>query len=237
MRIIVRLDIKNNFVIKGINLEGLRKVGDPSELLTKYYIEGADEILLVDAVASLYGRNNLFNIIEKAVKKTFIPITLGGGIRSIDDIKKALDSGVDKIALNTYATENPEIIERAVNLFGSSTIMMNIDAKKIHTANWEVYKNYGREKTGLEVKNWIKLIQKLGCGEILLTSIDNEGLEKGYDIPLLEYIYSEVKVPLIMSGGCGSKNDVDNIKTKFPNVSVSMASILHYNKFKIKELR
>tara|TARA_A100001011_G_scaffold314891_1_gene333261 strand:- start:24362 stop:25075 length:714 start_codon:yes stop_codon:yes gene_type:complete len=237
MRIIVRLDIKNNFVIKGINLEGLRKVGDPSELLTKYYIEGADEILLVDAVASLYGRNNLFNIIEKAVKKTFIPITLGGGIRSIDDIKKALDSGVDKIALNTYATENPEIIERAVNLFGSSTIMMNIDAKKIHTTNWEVYKNYGREKTGLEVKNWIKLIQKLGCGEILLTSIDNEGLEKGYDIPLLEYIYSEVKVPLIMSGGCGSKNDVDNIKTKFPNVSVSMASILHYNKFKIKELR
>ncbi len=237
MRIIVRLDIKNNFVIKGINLEGLRKVGDPSELLTKYYIEGADEILLVDAVASLYGRNNLFNIIEKAVKKTFIPITLGGGIRSIDDIKKALDSGVDKIALNTYATENPEIIERAVNLFGSSTIMMNIDAKKIHTTNWEVYKNYGREKTGLEVKNWIKSIQKLGCGEILLTSIDNEGLEKGYDIPLLEYIYSEVKVPLIMSGGCGSKNDVDNIKTKFPNVSVSMASILHYNKFKIKELR
>ncbi len=237
MRIIVRLDIKNNFVIKGINLEGLRKVGDPSELLTKYYIEGADEILLVDAVASLYGRNNLFNIIEKAVKKTFIPITLGGGIRSIDDIKKALDSGVDKIALNTYATENPEIIERAVNLFGSSTIMMNIDAKKIHTTNWEVYKNYGREKTGLEVKNWIKSIQKLGCGEILLTSIDNEGLEKGYDIPLLEHIYSEVKVPLIMSGGCGSKNDVDNIKTKFPNVSVSMASILHYNKFKIKELR
>ena len=237
MRIIVRLDIKNNFVIKGINLEGLRKVGDPSELLTKYYTEGADEILLVDAVASLYGRNNLFNIIEKAVKKTFIPITLGGGIRSIDDIKKALDSGVDKIALNTYATENPEIIERAVNLFGSSTIMMNIDAKKIHTTNWEVYKNYGREKTGLEVKNWIKSIQKLGCGEILLTSIDNEGLEKGYDIPLLEYIYSEVKVPLIMSGGCGSKNDVDNIKTKFPNVSVSMASILHYNKFKIKELR
>lgn len=237
MRIIVRLDIKNNFVIKGINLEGLRKVGDPSELLTKYYIEGADEILLVDAVASLYGRNNLFNIIEKAVKKTFIPITLGGGIRSIDDIKKALDSGVDKIALNTYATENPEIIERAVNLFGSSTIMMNIDAKKIHTANWEVYKNYGREKTGLEVKNWIKSIQKLGCGEILLTSIDKEGLEKGYDIPLLEYIYSEVKVPLIMSGGCSSKNDVDNIKKKFPNVSVSMASILHYNKFKIKELR
>ena len=237
MRIVVRLDIKNNFVIKGINLEGLRKVGDPSELLTKYYIEGADEILLVDAVASLYGRNNLFNIIEKAVKKTFIPITLGGGIRSIDDIKKALDSGVDKIALNTYATENPEIIERAVNLFGSSTIMMNIDAKKIHTANWEVYKNYGREKTGLEVKNWIKSIQKLGCGEILLTSIDKEGLEKGYDIPLLEYIYSEVKVPLIMSGGCSSKNDVDNIKKKFPNVSVSMASILHYNKFKIKELR
>ena len=136
MRIIVRLDIKNNFVIKGINLEGLRKVGDPSELLVKYYHEGADEILLIDAVASLYGRNNLFKIIEKVVTKTFIPITLGGGIRSIDDIKKALDSGVDKIALNTHATENPKIIEKAVNLFGSSTIMINIDAKKIHSDEW-----------------------------------------------------------------------------------------------------
>ncbi len=237
MRIIVRLDIKNNFVIKGINLEGLRKVGDPSELLVKYYHEGADEILLIDAVASLYGRNNLFKIIEKVVTKTFIPITLGGGIRSIDDIKKALDSGVDKIALNTHATENPKIIEKAVNLFGSSTIMINIDAKKIHSDEWEVYKNYGREKTGLNVKNWIKLIQELGCGEILLTSIDNEGLEKGYDIQLLEYIYDEIKVPLIISGGCGSKNDVYYIKKKFPNVSVSMASILHYNKHKIKDLR
>ena len=145
MRIIVRLDIKNNFVIKGINFEGLRKVGNPSELLEKYYKEGADEILLIDAVASLYGRNNLFNIIENAVKKLFIPITLGGGIRSIDDIKKALDSGVDKIALNTYATENPKIIEKAANLFGSSTIMVNIDAKDIKNRNWEVYKNYGRE--------------------------------------------------------------------------------------------
>ena len=147
MRLIVRLDIKNNFVIKGINLEGLRKVGDPSEMLIKYYKEGADEILLVDAVASLYGRNNLFNIIEKAVKKTFIPITLGGGIRSIDDIKKALNCGVDKVALNSYATENPDFIEKAVNLFGSSTIMVNVDAKKIDTKTGEVYKIYGRDKT------------------------------------------------------------------------------------------
>ncbi len=237
MRIIVRLDIKNNFVIKGINFEGLRKVGNPSELLEKYYKEGADEILLIDAVASLYGRNNLFDVIENAVKKTFIPITLGGGIRSIDDIKKALDSGVDKIALNTYATENPKIIEKAVNLFGSSTIMVNIDAKDIKNQNWEVYKNYGREKTGLNVKDWVKLVQELGCGEILLTSIDYEGLEKGYNSLLLEHIYNEIKVPLIFSGGCGSKNDIDFIKKNYPNVSISIASILHYNKYKIKNLR
>lgn len=237
MRIIVRLDIKNNFVIKGINFEGLRKVGEPSELLKKYYKEGADEILLVDAVASLYGRNNLFDVVENAVRNTFVPITLGGGIRSLDDIKRALNSGVDKIALNTFATENPKIIEKAVNLFGSSTIMINIDAKYIKNQYWEVYKNYGREKTGLNVKDWIKSVQNLGCGEILLTSVDYEGLEKGLDYSLLEHIFDDIKVPLIISGGCGSKDDINFIKKNYPNVSIGIASILHYNKYKIKNLR
>ena len=237
MRIIVRLDIKNNFVIKGINFEGLRKVGNPSDLLEKYYTDGADEILLIDAVASLYGRNNLFDVIENAVKKTFVPITLGGGIRSIDDIKKALDAGVDKIAINTYATENPKIIEESVKLFGASTIMVNIEAKKIGNNSWEIYKNYGRDKTNIEINEWIKIVQNMGCGEILITSIDHEGLEMGMDTNLLEHVYNKINVPLIFSGGCSSVDNINYIKNNFPNVSVSIASSLHYNRLNIKELR
>ena len=146
MRIIARLDIKNEFVIKGINLEGLRKIGDPIKIAQNYYNQGIDEIILIDSVASLYERNNLFNIIEKITESIFIPITLGGGIRSIKDIDRALKAGADKVAINSYATENPEFIRKAVNIFGSSTIMSYIEAKNISDGNWEIYKNYGREK-------------------------------------------------------------------------------------------
>ena len=140
MRIISRIDIKNEFVIKGINLEGLRKIGDPLEIATRYYDEGIDEIIMIDAVASLYGRNNLFNIIEKSVKKIFIPITLGGGIRSLDDIDRALKSGADKVAINSYATENPNFIKEAVKHFGSSTITVYIEAKNIGKKNGRLLK-------------------------------------------------------------------------------------------------
>ena len=151
MRIISRLDIKNEFVIKGINLEGLRKIGDPYTLSKKYYNEGVDEIILIDSVASLYSRNNLFHIVEKTVKDVFIPITLGGGIRSLKDISKALKAGADKIAINSYVTENPNFINTSVNEFGSSTITIYIEAKKVGEKKWEVYKNYGRDKTGIDL--------------------------------------------------------------------------------------
>ena len=143
MRIISRIDIKNEFVIKGINLEGLRKVGEPLEMATNYYNEGIDEIIMIDAVASLYGRNNLFNIIEKSVENIFVPITLGGGIRSLKDIDKALKSGADKVAINSYATENPNFIKEAVNNFGSSTITVYIEAKNVGKKRWEAFKNSG----------------------------------------------------------------------------------------------
>jgi cyclase len=237
MRFIARLDIKDNCVIKGINFEGLRKVGEPSNLLKKYYEDGADEIIIIDAVASLYERNNIFNIIEVASKDIFIPITLGGGIRSLKDIEKALNVGADKVAINTYATENPKFIKEAVLTFGASTIMINIEAKKVRENNWEVYKNYGREKTGLELLDWIRQVQDLGCGEILVTSIDFEGLQNGFDINLIKKIKKHVKVPLIISGGCGSKDHIDTIKKTFKNISISAASALHYNKFKIQELK
>ena len=236
MRLIPRLDIKNNFVIKGINLEGLRKVGEPLDLLEKYYKEGADEICLIDSVASLYGRNNLFSIIENAAKNIFIPLTVGGGIRGLKDIELALNSGADKVAINSYATENPNFISQASKNFGSSTIVSYIEAKK-NDSSWEVYKYFGREKTGLDIIYWIKKVQDLGCGEILLTSIDYEGLEKGMDYNLLDKIVKILNVPLIFSGGFSGIQDIKKIKKNYKNVSLSMSSVLHYNKIKLKDLR
>lgn len=236
MRLIPRLDIKNNFVIKGINLEGLRKVGEPLNLLEKYYKEGADEICLIDSVASLYGRNNLFSIIENATKNIFIPLTVGGGIRDFKDIEFALNSGADKIAINSYATENPNFISEASKKFGSSTIVSYIEAKK-NNSSWEVYKYFGREKTGLDIIYWIKKVQDLGCGEILLTSIDYEGLEKGLDYNLLDKIVKILNVPLIFSGGFSGIEDIKKIKKNYKNISLSMSSVLHYNKLKLKDLK
>ena len=237
MRLIPRLDIKNDFVIKGINLEGLRKIGKPLDLLEKYYKEGADEICLIDSVASLYGRNNLFSIIENATKNIFIPLTVGGGIRNLKDIELALKSGADKVAINSYATENPNFIFEASKNFGSSTIISYIEAKKKDHSSWEVYKYFGREKTGINVIDWIKKIQDLGCGEILLTSVDHEGLEKGLDYNLLDNVIKILNVPLIFSGGFSGTEDIKKIEKKYKNVSLSMSSVLHYNKIKLKDLR
>ena len=172
MRIISRLDIKNDFVIKGINLEGLRKVGDPVQTAKNYYQNGIDELIFIDSVASLYKRNNLYHIVEKSVKDIFVPLTIGGGIRSCKDIEMALRSGADKVAINSYATENPSFIKEAVSNFGSSSIISYVEAKNIGENKWEAYKYCGRERTGLDLIHWIQKVQDLGCGEILLTSID-----------------------------------------------------------------
>ena len=171
MRIIARLDIKNNFVIKGVNLEGLRKIGNPLEIAQKYYNDGIDEIIFIDAVASLYRRNNLYKIIDNSVKNIFVPLTVGGGIRSLKDIEKALNSGADKVAINSFATENPKFIQEAVKNFGSSTIISYIETKQIKENSWEVYKYSGREKTGINLENWIKQVQDYGCGEIDLSQV------------------------------------------------------------------
>ena len=236
MRLIPRLDIKNDFVIKGINLEGLRKVGKPLDLLEKYYREGADEICLIDSVASLYGRINLFSIIENATKNIFIPLTVGGGIRSLKDIELALNSGADKVAINSFATENPNFISEASKNFGSSTIVSYIEAKK-NNSSWEVYKYFGREKTDLDIIYWIKKVQDLGCGEILLTSVDHEGLQKGLDYKLLDTVIKILNVPLIFSGGFTGIEEMQKIERNYENVSLSMSSVLHYNKIKLKDLR
>ena len=237
MRIIARLDIKNNHVIKGINLEGLRKIGDPKKIIEEYYHSGIDEIIIIDSVASLYGRNNLFELIKDITKEIFVPITLGGGIRSIEDIDKALNSGADKVAINSGAIEDPLLIKNASAKFGSSTIVSYIEAKKVGKNTWEPYKNCGREKSDLNLIDWIKTVQGNGCGEILLTSIDQEGTELGFDIDLINNIKDYIKKPLIISGGCGSIQDILQIKENYVDDSVALASVLHYKKFSISNIK
>lgn len=235
-RLIARLDIKNEFVIKGIHLEGLRKVGDPIELAKKYYLNGIDEIIFMDAVASLYNRNNLFDIINKACKEVFIPITIGGGLRSIEDINKALKAGADKISINTQAVKNPNLIKQASEIFGSQCVVASIEAKK-KGLKWEVYIDNGREETNLDVIEWAQQLQELGAGEILLTSVDMEGTKKGFDVKLLNEVSKNVNIPVILSGGAGNLTHFKNLFDQNNVDAIAIASILHYNLISIKEIK
>ena len=202
----------------------------------KYYHQKIDEIIFIDAVASLYGRNQLFEIINNSTKEIFCPITVGGGIRSLSDIDKCLESGADKVAINSYATENPKFIKDAVNTFGSSTILINIEAKKSSEKKWEVYKFYGREKTGLDLNYWIEKVQEYDCGEIILTSVDKEGLQEGMDFEMLENLKNKIKRPLIFSGGFSNLKELEKLK-KYSYLSLSIASTLHYNNLTIDKIK
>lgn len=237
MRTIARIDIKNDNVIKGVNLEGLRKIGKPDKIIKQYYNDGIDELLIIDSVASLYGRNNLFDLIKNITNDIFVPITLGGGIRSLKDIEYALNSGADKVAINSKALEDPNFLYEAVNNFGMSTIVANIEAKKISANKWEPYKFCGREKSNIKLQDWLKIIQNKGCGEILLTSIDKDGTETGFDLELLDNVYDKIKKPLIISGGCGNLNHVYEIKKKYKSISIAVAAVLHYKILTISEIK
>ena len=236
-RIIARLDIKNDFVIKGIHLEGLRKVGDPSKLALKYYNEGIDEIILMDAVAAYYDRNSLSEIIKRTCNDVFVPITVGGGIRKIEDIQIALNSGADKVAINTQAVKDPGFIKKASEVFGSQSIIGSIDAKKISNKKWEVFIDNGREPTGKDVMEWASELEFLGAGEIMITSIDQEGTKKGFDIDLNIAISETLNIPIISCGGAGQINHISELITNSSIDAVAIASILHYNLIEIPELK
>lgn len=228
-RLIGRIDVKNEYVIKGIQMEGLRKIGNPLSIASNLYMQGIDELIFIDAVASLYGRNNLFEIIEKACEKIFIPITIGGGIRSLEDIKKALHSGADKVAINSAAVRNEGLIVEASKAYGSQAIIGSIEAKK-NQSKWEVYMDSGREPTGIDAVKWAAHLEQLGVGELLITSIDNDGTKNGFDINLCKEISSSVRVPVIIGGGCGKPSHInDLIKNKFDIAAISIASMFHYN--------
>jgi cyclase len=232
VRIIPRLDIKGPNLVKGIHLEGLRALGQPSDFAKFYYEDGADEILFMDVVASLYERNSLHDIISETAKSVFIPITVGGGIRTLNDIKQVLRCGADKVSINTAAIKNPKFIYEASREFGSSTIVVAIEAIKTSSGEYQAFIDNGREYTGIEVTEWAKKIEELGCGEIIITSVDREGTGKGFDRDLCKLINDSVSISVVAHGGAGKKEDVIEIFKNTTIDSVSIASIFHYEAIK-----
>jgi cyclase len=236
-RLIARLDIKGANLIKGIHLEGLRVIGEPNEHAKRYFEQGADELIYIDCVASLYGRNSLGHIVQSAARDVFIPMTVGGGIRSIEDATHLLRCGADKVAINTAAVFNPRLISDIARRFGSQCMVLSIEAKRIGTDRWEVFTDNGREDSGLDVIEWVKRGVALGAGEVLLTSVDQEGTRKGFDIELVRAVTTEVSVPVIASGGMGVSAHVIDVVQRGGADAVAMADILHYGRATIADIR
>ncbi len=237
VRVIARLDIKGPNLIKGIHLEGLRVLGDPHDFAKKYYEEGIDEIVYIDIVASLYGRSKLTEIVKNAAKDVFVPMTVGGGIRGIDDVRDLLRAGADKVAISTAAVENPNLIRDVSRTFGSQCMVLSLEAKKQSDSVWEVYTNSGRERTNLNAIEWAKHVEELGAGEILLTSIDAEGTRKGFDLELIKSVTEVVNIPVIASGGMGKSKDLIDAVNIGGVKAVAMADILHYERDSIRGIK
>lgn len=231
------MDIKGPNLVKGIHFEGLRKLGDPNQFSRKYYEEGIDELIYIDIVASLYERNNLTEIVKKTTENIFIPITVGGGIRTLEDARELLRSGADKIAVNTAVLKKPELISEISNHFGSQCMVLSIQAKKIADGKWEAYYDCGRETTGIDVVQWAKKGYELGAGEILLTSVDQEGTQRGFDLELIREISSIVPIPVIASGGMGAISDFTDAVKNGKADALAVGSVLHYNKLTVTEIK
>ncbi|MGB3056695.1 MAG: imidazole glycerol phosphate synthase subunit HisH [Candidatus Omnitrophota bacterium] len=237
IRFIARLDIKGPNVIKGIQFECLRVVGKPDEMTKHYYEQGADELVYIDTVANLYQRDNLVHIVDKASESIFIPFTVGGGVRTIDNIRELLQAGADKVAINTEATKNMQLVSEAVKVFGSQCIVVSIEAKRVGPGRWEAYVDNGRQSTGLDAVEWAKKVEALGAGEILLTSVDMDGTERGFDLELIKAVSDAVSISLIVSGGAGNSSDVSECVSLGNVDGVACGSMLHYNKYHIDEIK
>jgi imidazole glycerol-phosphate synthase subunit HisF len=235
VRIIPRLDIKGPNLVKGIHLEGLRVLGKPEDFAQYYYEQGADELMYMDVVASLYERNSLHEIISRTAKRTFIPLTVGGGIRTIDDVKSVLRAGADKVSINTAAIKNPSFIKEASLKFGSSTIVVAIEAIKQSDGKYLAYIDNGREHSGIEVLSWAKQVEELGAGELVITSVDREGTGEGYDCELTKLVSENVSIPVIAHGGPGSLKDINEVLKKGKADAVALSSILHYGLIRERE--
>lgn len=237
VRIIARLDIKGPNVVKPVQTEALRIVGQPREFVCKYYEQGVDEIVYLDIVASLYQRNIDFKLLKSVTDGIFIPMTVGGGIRSIQDINNALRSGADKVAINTYAMKNPLFIKEAVHEFGSQCIMLSLEAKCHPRGNWEAYTDGGREHSGRDAIEWAREAIDMGVGEIMITSVDREGTRKGYDIELIKKIASFAPVPIIAHGGAKDPESIYAAIVDGNADAVSASSIFHYNNYTLLNVK
>lgn len=232
VRIIPRLDIKGPNLVKGIHLEGLRVLGKPEWFARRYYEEGADELLYMDVVASLYQRNSLVDVVARTAKEVFIPLAVGGGLRTIDDIRAVLRAGADKVSLNTAAIKCPELVRSAARRFGSSAIMVSIEAMRRPDGSYEAYTDNGREPTGVDAFEWAVRAVELGAGELLVTSIDHEGTGSGFDMELTQTIAESVPVPVIACGGAGEISHVYDVIIHGRADAVCLASLLHYHYLK-----
>lgn len=228
IRIIPRLDIKGPNLVKGIHLEGLRVLGKPEDFALLYYEQGADELIYQDTVASLYQRNNLTEIVTRTAANIFIPLTVGGGIRNLEDINKVLRAGADKVSINTAAIGNPTFINKASRAFGSSTIVVTIEAIQQSDGSYLAYTDNGREYTGVKVLDWAKEAEERGAGEILLTSIDREGTGNGYDFELIKMVSSAITIPVIAHGGAANFTHIMDAINQAEADAVAIASMLHY---------
>jgi cyclase len=236
-RVIARLDIKGNRLIKGVHLEGWRFLtGDPNDFCKKYYIDGADEILYVDAVASLYNRDSLKDIIRKTTENVFVPLTVGGGIRTIEDVTEILRSGADKVAICTQAVKTPEIISKVADKFGSQCMVVSIQAKKDQNGNYKIWYDVAREKTEINVVEFAIKVEELGAGEILLTSVDQEGTGKGMDAELIKMVTDATKIPVIACGGFAQPSDF-KVAIDSGADAVAIAKALHYQQTNILAIK
>jgi len=237
VRIIAKLDVKPPYVVKPVHFEGLRKMGNSVELAKKYYDQGADELFYIDIVSSLYQREILIGDIEKVANELFIPFAVGGGIKNIDDFSKIFHMGADKVVVNTSAVQkDPSIINKASEVFGSQSVVVNIEAKR-WKGHWECYTDCGRIQSGRDVLEWAKEVENRGAGEILLQSVDMDGRCRGYDIELAKKVVDLVDIPVVISSGAGSLDDIKAlIKAAHPS-GVAIASLLHYDRTTIQDIK
>jgi cyclase len=237
LRLIARLDVKMDWLIKGVQMEGWRKVGDPAEFAAKYAEQGVDELLFMDAVASLYQRNSLHDIVERVARNVFIPMTIGGGIRTADDVKALLDRGADKVAINTAATQRPELLTEVSDRYGSQATVLSLEAMLQGDHAWVAMTENGRNHTGRDVVEWAREAQERGAGEILLTAIANEGTGRGYDLKLLKAVTDAVSIPVVASGGLGTAQHLIELAEGTEASAAAVAQAIHWNKTSVKDLR
>ena len=236
-RIIPCLDVKDGRVVKGVQFLNLKDAGDPVEIAKKYSLDGADEITFLDITASYEGRNTMIDVVRRTASEVFVPLTVGGGVRVLEDVRNLLLAGADKVAINTAAVNNPGFVKDAAEKFGSQCIVVAIDARSDGKGNWEVYTHGGREPTGIDAVEWAGKMEILGAGEILLTSMDKDGTKDGYDLLLTRAVSRKVKIPVIASGGAGNIEHLFEGIKKGEADAVLVASIFHYGEYTIEETK